>query len=845
MRPGVVRTAALAGLLVPLLLAALADQAGAATAPSDRCLNAQQVLEAGRYQLASTLYTDDTDRTATLACGRAGLVATSALSAAGQLLSAGLTGQAGAEIARALDEVPLLRLPADLASVSTSQQDEALAETLYADGFHAQAVSILQRAISADPSFSRSLNPEAKNILGLIPQSWYVRIWHVISSPEVIVAWLVVLAALVNGIWQQFRRRLYLQHFTALEGIDPGGTLAVMLRSLTREELGRLARDSARSPGGRRLRLHLAGPYDDRNKIDLGPLAGTLSAPMQQLYQVITLLTSWLGSRSRLVTGTLHSHTSVDVALERIGGKDQHSKVIDSDAFGFPGDRDFRPRSGPPQPVDQLRSKPTDHRSRIQQLALAAAAWIILERYRRRKINLGGTTDWESYVAFVAGCTWEAAGTSNWHRDRARNCYLRARGDPANTAAAINLAAMLLADDVKSKTQLPIQTLRWYQMLTAIVETPDRRRFLVFRRARTLQWYRARYLLAMGLRDFMEAVQPAREVRNYFEDRARELTADVAIELEKHARSPRWLPRDFVNYGRTAAISLLARQVMTWTTDPGQVVTTSRSPGFTKETIRGALRAIRDGAFDRDTSAKLAEFASTGNLEVDDQSEYQLARYRRRRYEICVTAIESYDLALKDNAERRDTPILNKWRDGVRRYQDLLEEQAQEELIQAKRYQREVEEAGDPFLAPEIERLPELERAPPGPENRHHPAYGTPEQQPPPAEPPEFTPPPEAPPPQPDRDPVEPFPPGSAFRDALEHFRLPADRTHPDLPLVSADGQLSGNATRETVPSDEPTSPVMARQERYSGPYAPASSRRASWWGRLLHSIGLARGPQD
>jgi hypothetical protein len=850
MRSAVARTAAMTGLLIPILLAVLPSQADATAAPAGPCQSARQALQAGQYQLASTLYTKDTDQPATRSCGRAGLTATSALSAAGQLLAVGLTAQAGTEIVQALDAVPLLTLPADLMPKGTARQDETLAETLDANGFHTQAVAVLDRVISADPSLSRSLDADARNILGLIRQPLYLRVWHVIwdliSSPEAIFCWLIVVVALVTGLWQQLRRRLYMQQFTAADGIKSGDTFAVTLRSFTREELGRLARDSARSPGGRRLRLHLAGPYDDRDKIDFGPLVGTLPAGLQQLYQVITLLTSRLGARSSLLTGRLLSATTVHLSLKSIVRKPQGETIMDHDKLGFPADGDFQPGPVPPPPPGPPGAQRSGHRGRMQQLALAAAAWIILVRYGRRKISLGGTTNWDSYVAFAAGCTWEEAGTSPRHQDRARACYLLARRDPENTAAAINLAAMELAEDLKSPPQVPIEDLSWYQTLTAIVEATDRRGFLPFRRGRRdLQWYRARYLLAMGLRDLMDVAPPASpEVREYFADKARELTADVAIELERRARSPRWwLPKEFVHYGRTAAITLLARQVMTWTNDPAQVVTTSWSAGFTKRTIGSALQAIRNGYVDKDTSAKLAEFPATAGLVVDDQSEYNLARYRRRRFEICETAINSYQAALDGNPP--GTSQRNDWRDGILRYMDRLEEQAQEELTLAARYERQVEYARDPFLATEIRTLQEsqrLRRTPPGPENRHHPAYGTPDQQPPPRTPPPLDP--------PTDEPAERvLPLGRRLPDVINPDGYEAaSLTRPDSPVFSDDYPSARNITPRQLPQNGEEYLAGTRRPA-TGTRPPANfvpdvkpeSRVPRWLHRMLQSVGLAR----
>jgi hypothetical protein len=703
-----VRLALVAGFLAVLLLVSGQSQAVIAGPSVGPCQAGEQALEAGDYSRASQSYTSATSHQSTLACGRAGLTATRALSTAGQLLARGMTALAGTEIVTALHAVPLLTLPADLIPPGTAVQAEKLAESLDADGFHTQAVSVLQEVISNDPAFSNSLDPTARGILGLTPQPFYLHVWHtvwtLIDSPEGIIGCLVVLVALINGIWRQLRRRLYVQDFTAADGADPGGTQAVTLHALTREELGRLARERAQSPGGRRLRLHIAGPYDDQDKNKLDPLASTLTSGMQQLYQIVTLATGWLGSRSSIANAKLLSATTVDLTLVQVGGKPQGQTVIDHAKLGFPAAADFAGFPAAPRVGRLPNQRPAAHQSKVQQLALAAAAWIILTRYRRRKISFGGTRNWASFVAFAAGCDWEAAGSSPKHQQNARAQYNVACGDTANTAAVINLAAMDLARDLKSKPLVPIETLSWYQALNAIVDTPERRRFLgLLRVPRDVQWYQARFLLAMALRDFLDTVPQSPGVQDRFERMAREYSADVAVELDKRATSPGWLSKEFIDFGRTAAIALLARQVIVRTDDPSKVVTKIWSRTLTKRTIGGALRRIRDGQVSSEASAQLAEFAVNGGLHVDDQSQYQLARLSRSNYHICVDGIAKYDEALRENPP--DQAPRNEWRGQVTDYMDQLWEDAAAELDLAGHYEDQVKTADDPVLAPEIRRV--------------------------------------------------------------------------------------------------------------------------------------------
>src|SRR5262249_39568419 len=113
---------------------------------------------------------------------------------------------------------------------------------------------------------------------------------------------------------------------------------------------------------------------------------------------------------------------------------------------------------------------------------------------------------------------------------------------------------------------------------------------------------------------------------------------------------------------------------------------------------------------------------------LDDQALYNLYRYHRTRARICEAAIDGWQEAL-DQAERSPGYVvpgqLARWRDEVLRWQDALEERYQDELSELQDYQDEIVEAGNPVLTEQVTTLPRLTREPPGPENRHHPDYGT------------------------------------------------------------------------------------------------------------------------
>jgi hypothetical protein len=713
---------------------------GSAAAAVTTCTTAFASLEAG--DLTAFLAVKPPDST----CARQGAAAEDDLAEARGLIALDLDSAADAKIVQALQAEPLLSVR-DVLSRTTGPESIMLAKALDRDGFHAQAVAVLLQAISIDPGLP--LDQGAQNILGLIRQPWYLRLAHsTVSSSDVLTGELILLLLIVVAAVPRLRRRLYLQPFTAADGVDSGASHAAMLRALIREELARMARESAQLPGGRRLKLHIAGPYDDQDRIGLGQLRDNLPAPLKVLYQVICLVLRWAGSRASLVTGALQPGDAVEVDLKTIDGRHQRGEIIKRDNLGFP------PPGGaslgkPSLPEDQVAR-------RLRELAVPAAAWIILERHR--KVTLGGTRSLASYVAFAAGCAWEAetspqpAGTSRAAAmpaerrrarvRRARECYRRACRDPDNTAAAINLAVLeKLAD---SGTGL-LENRPWYQTLLRIANQTGGRRFLIFKRGRRdLQWYRANYLLSSAQREYLESRPPAdRAVQRAIDVQARQRAVEVAIELEKRARRRGGLPKEFAEYGRAAALTLLARQTITRTADLGQVMSTRRSPRINPGGLRRELIAIKRNRVGSDASTKLVEFIAEYRP-IDDQSEYNLALYRHARYENCVSAIDEYQKAIDrsfgDSLVTTETTQI--WRADVGRYMDRLEEACQLELAEMQRWEQRVQEANDPVLAVEVAPLQAISRDPLTRETSHDRGFReTGERLPPPSTAPPFSPP--------------------------------------------------------------------------------------------------------
>jgi hypothetical protein len=710
LRPLVILTMVLLLVLPAVVLAG--GSAGAVTT----CAAAFASLETGDLTAFATVKPADS------ACAREGVAAEADLAEAQQLIAIDLDAAADSRIVEALQAEPLLSVRDVLSRTQTGPQSIMLAEALDRDGFHAQAAAVLLQAITIDPGLR--LDQDAKGILGLIRPPWYLRLWHFVASSDVLTGLLILVLLVAVAAVPRLRRRLYLQPFTAADGLDSGAGQAATLRLLIREELSRMARQSAQLPGGRRLRLHIAGPYDDRDQIDLGQLADDLPAPLKVTYQVICLVLRWTGSRSSLVIGALQHGDAMELDLKTIDGRHQRGEVFKHADLGFPPPGGTAAGSDPHAPDLVAR--------RLEQLAVPAAAWIILARYRRA--TLGGTRSLASYLAFAGGCAWEAeatpqtAGTSPTavvpgDQRQARECYQRACRDAENTAAAINLAMLEKLEDPGTG---PLEDRPWYQMLLRVASQTGGRRFLFFKRGRRdLQWYRANYLLSSAQREFLESRSSVdgldRAVQRDIDAAARRRAVEVAIELEKRARRRGGLPKEFVEYGRAAALTLLARQMTTRTADLGQVLSRRRSPAIRKGGIRRELAAIKRHPVDSVSSAKLVEF-TTAHRPIDDQAGYNLALYRRARYRNCVAAIDEYQEAV-DRSSRDLRPTTDAWRADVGQYMDQLEEECQLELAEMHRWEERVLEANDPVLAVEVERLEHINLRPPSQERSHDSVY--------------------------------------------------------------------------------------------------------------------------
>lgn len=518
--------------------------------------------------------------------------------------------------------------------------------------------------------------------------------WHFVASPGgLTLISLLVVAALSIG--SRCVPRLHFQLFEGGAEGDGSGRPA-MFRAMIRAELHRLAEESARLPGDRALRLDHAGPYEDHYA--LGAMGDGLS-PLYKLLSAVTgQLIDALPSRARLVSAFLVPSATAILGIETVQGQVERMATIKWDDLGFP-----------PIADNGKADNPDD----LAQLAMPAAAWILLTWYEHA--HLGGTHDWASYVDFVAGCAWEARGNLT----RAEERYRAACADPANRAAAINLARIERLDEQDSGAAQDDPANRVsYQRLSRIVGdsalSPD-----------DPQWYRGRYLLSSVLRDGVDDQPAATEATAGQVKEAKEYAIQVAnaIVARQGTRPLGPIPGGFFQNGQAAALTLVARQVIPVATDLTEVsVQEEPGHGYRDGDIPAVLTQLAAGQLP-DRAPELLEQYVLRNLQLDDQSFYNLARFHHRRAQIYADAIDRWEQIL----EGMNQQAAPSGAEGVRLWQDVLEERYRVEVRQALTYQAEVRATTtDPVLAGLAQDIPEL---PPqtteNPEAWHDPRWGT------------------------------------------------------------------------------------------------------------------------
>jgi hypothetical protein len=603
------------------------------------------------------------------------------------MISAGYGTVASRYVEQALEAEPTMSIPRDVLPATVATK---VAAALERDGLHEQARQVLLQLIENDPGIK--LDSADQEILGGTSPSAGARIGHALASPLVL-ACLAALILLAFALWAKSRRRLHFQPFEAAGDADAGPGPTSTLRSLIRTELHRLAEEQARRQDGRRLRIDQAGPYEDR--FDLGPVVDSLPAPWKPLALVTGVLMKGMGTRARLICGMLLPASSVILEIRTVDGTVKDMCTIRHHELGFP-------------PSEQ---------EVLPQLAMPSAAWIALTHYP--EATLGGTRDWRSYVNFAVGCAWQVKGET----DRARDWYIRACDHPDNLAAKVNLAALEQREECAVPQRDPAALPSYKRLSSLVHETADR--------TDDLQWYRTRYLLSAGLRDILDlspngtrhhAASPAHNNDSGHQaasangdgprsgetlvDLARRRAAELALELEEKISNRGGLPLAFVEYGRAAALTLVARQVdlRTGSLDKMLVPGAGRPDYADGGAVKRALRDILDGRAADGTAERLVGFVRSC-CPLDDQAQYNLYRYHQSRATHLADAIESWNATLRQARQRYGEEPPDRvrfWADDVSRWQKALSDLYGTELSQMEECARQVETAGDVAL---IERL--------------------------------------------------------------------------------------------------------------------------------------------
>ncbi|MGI8333747.1 hypothetical protein ACRYCC_27685 [Actinomadura scrupuli] len=677
-------------ILVCLLGAAPASASGA----RETCDQGLAALQRGDALGAQKIYA--AVRPPKSKCAIRGLDASTALIRAEKMVALGMRSDAEAEIEQALKAEPTLRVPDALLPQTIGRPGVRLAKALERAGYHKAAVEVLRKVIEHDPGIT--LDAKAKEILH---PPFHRSLLHAATRPVALTVE-SALALLVISLLLRMKKRLHIQPFLAgfqSDPDDPGAIAgaATALRALIRAELHRLADQSARMSDGRRLRLDQAGPYEDRFKLGTitdslphGKLAGGL----------INLLTGLMGSRARLVNGTLLPDTAVVLTLDTVNGRLRESSgMIKAEDIQFP----------PSAPESYLP------------LALPAAAWIILTYYPA-DVTLGGTRDWNSYIAFAAGYAWQERG----NLDRARALYAKAAGDPRNHAATVNLAALE-----------QLQEREWRRDDPRVRPSARRLQHIVDGPPDDLHWYRAQYLLSLMFRDAAED-EPRRPPRDGAapasaagttrltdaqvpwsappeplmdpmldealrrEARLHAMNLAVAMEEQRDGRDK--MREEFFERSRAAALTLLARQMFPETSDPFSALDTrpADEKKLDVEALAARLKALRDGGgrLTEDGMAEaIVEYVRT-HCTLDDQARYNLMFYHRTRARSLEAAITAWQTRLE---ETRGLPGVTpgetaKWRREVRAWQSALEVELQEELDQFEAHRSQIMDSGSPDM---------------------------------------------------------------------------------------------------------------------------------------------------
>jgi uncharacterized membrane protein len=472
------------------------------------------------------------------------------------------------------------------------------------------------RAILASPSDSPSGSAGAST-----GGSVWASTWHDIVSYglwEVFVL-LVVLVLAVRTYYPLTRRRLHLQPFTLVDA-DTGAD-AEHLRTRMREELQRLALEHARTDKGRRLRIDVAGPYDEPQ--DIGSVVDQVPDQVKFIGALIGLVIKRHPGlcRPRLVTGALGANVEVRMGIATVDKTERDHVTIKHKDLGFP-------------PVSPSAANAVA--ARYAQLALPAAAWVILRRYR--KYTLGGTRSWDSFTKFAVGYEWQQQGDT----DTAEQYYLMARDADLehNTAAAVNLARLWQQREVLAGPGAVTDDHDWRDLLSRVATATGSKT--------DLQWYRSRYLLSLGLADQDTPGRGAADEEK--RGQARDLALELAIEVMEQLRRPDGdVPMEFLENSQGPVLALAVSQLDPTTDSVDEVITMGFVPDdVTDDDVLRELKKARDGI-------SVAPEVIVPYIEAcppDSETDFHLYRYEQNRVQACEEAIAVIEEELRETGRQ-------------------------------------------------------------------------------------------------------------------------------------------------------------------------------------------------
>jgi hypothetical protein len=224
---------------------------------------------------------------------------------------------------------------------------------------------------------------------------------------------------------------------------------------------------------------------------------------------------------------------------------------------------------------------PDDPAAQFAQLAMPAAAWIILTRY---PYPLGGTRSWESFAEFAAGWAWEQDGRLDEAEERFEAAL---RTDPQNLAAKFNLGSLLV-----QTTTDPARRQRGLDLLREVRDQTEGS-------TGDLLWYRPRYVLPLAALN--SDVPPTAAEQAEAAAQTRELILEL---IDRDGGDPD-VPPKFVANSLGASLVLLARQTIQTTDDPREVV----PPGAAATGGTLSLRQLVNEPVTKATSAQLFAYA--------------------------------------------------------------------------------------------------------------------------------------------------------------------------------------------------------------------------------------------